>query len=118
MEELMPDTVIKKAEGLADFTESPADDQEKFEEMQTNFPQINQLLKQNNLTQQEMMQMVRNLQESPCPLGTATIGQSATSSDDCLVDTDEDGTPDETDNDDDNDGVNDTNDAFPTNSAA
>ena len=89
-----------------------------FDEMQTNFPQINQLLKQNNLTQQEMMQMVRNLQESPCPLGTATIGQSATSSDDCLVDTDEDGTPDETDNDDDNDGVNDTNDAFPTNSAA
>ena len=58
-----------------------------------------------------------NINPTNCPTGTATIGQSSTSLDDCLTDSDDDGIPNEIDDDDDNDGVNDSNDAFPTNSA-
>jgi predicted flap endonuclease-1-like 5' DNA nuclease len=55
-----------------------------------------------------------NVNPTGCPIGTSTISVGATSVNDCIIDSDVDGTPDATDTDDDNDGVTDIFDAFPT----
>ena len=54
-----------------------------------------------------------SLEQIACPYQTSTIATGSTMASDCLIDTDGDMTPDETDPDDDNDGTSDLDDAFP-----